>query len=181
MKRCGRRRLHAKSEMRPHFRLSTGRCRLCRRQRHCPPLWPGPRPPTRPFPASTRTTTITSTTRKSSPPRNPPPLAPGTISGPAFLAAPPPDKPQLRNGKGGTGDPPVSSGHRPDETATRSATPGAHDVAPGFHFSPHFCSPMVSYGFVVIHFGIRDKVCPPRPPAGQQYRKTPLFFVKVPG
>jgi len=35
--------------------------------------------------------------------------------------------PDSEIGKGGTGDPPVPSGHRPDETATRAATPESYN------------------------------------------------------
>jgi hypothetical protein len=40
--------------------------------------------------------------------------------------------------RGGTGDPPVSSGHWPDEMATRIAAQGGFDFVRGFHFAPRF-------------------------------------------
>jgi hypothetical protein len=51
-------------------------------------------------------------------------------------------------GRGGTGDPPVSSGH----SATRAATQRAYNFACGFPFPPHFYFRVVSW---LIYFGVR--------------------------
>jgi len=39
----------------------------------------------------------------------------------------------------GTGDPPVSSGHWPDETASSTATQGLFYFIHGFHLPSRFC------------------------------------------
>jgi len=54
------------------------------------------------------------------------------------FGVPIPFNPNSEIGRGGTGGPPVSSGHCPDETATRAATQCAYNFVSGFHFPPHF-------------------------------------------
>jgi len=58
-------------------------------------------------------------------------------------------------GRGGTGDPPVSSGHWPDETATRAATHGPEGFAHRFQSPPRFYFRVVSRVSWLIHFGNR--------------------------